>query len=150
MHHISKSEHETAEIAQSVLSTLANPQQPLATVLALHGDLGSGKTTFTKALAKHLGITETIVSPTFVIAKFYDIPENTKSAFPWGKLIHIDAYRLESGEDLRKLDFEREFQNPETIIVIEWPEQVKDLIPAHAERLYFRFVDEHTREIITP
>ncbi len=142
MKHLSHSEADTYTIAGHVLDGLV-PESTTATILTLQGDLGAGKTAFTKALAKHLGITDTLVSPTFVLAKYYDIPGHSH----WKRLIHIDAYRLDSGEDLRKLNFEREFSEPTNLMVVEWPEQVADIIPEHAHTLSFTYVDEKTREI---
>lgn len=87
-----------------------------ATVVYLQGDLGSGKTTFTKNLCKHLGLNIDITSPTFTILKSYDFPvENFK------KLIHIDAYRLGSYKDLQKIKIEEYLNNKENLIFIEWP-----------------------------
>lgn len=92
-----------------------------ATVVYLQGDLGSGKTTFTKNLTKHLGLNLDITSPTFVILKSYDFPiENFK------KLIHIDAYRLDSYKDLQKIKIDDYLNNKENLIFIEWPSVISD------------------------
>jgi tRNA threonylcarbamoyl adenosine modification protein YjeE len=120
----SQSIEDTAVIAQEILRYLVDtPAKNMATVLALSGDLGAGKTAFTKLLAQHLGISETVVSPTFVIAKFYDIAEET---FVWKRLVHIDAYRLETWNELQTLKLDEVFGNPENLVAIEWPEQVAD------------------------
>ena len=87
-----------------------------ATVVYLQGDLGSGKTTFTKNLCKQLDLNIDITSPTFTILKSYEFPiENFK------KLIHIDAYRLESYKDLQKIRIEEYLEDKENLIFIEWP-----------------------------
>jgi tRNA threonylcarbamoyladenosine biosynthesis protein TsaE len=97
------------------------PNKDNATVVYLQGDLGSGKTTFTKNLCKYLGLNINITSPTFVILKSYEFPiENYK------KLIHIDAYRLESYKDLQKIKIEDYLNNKENIIFIEWPSVISD------------------------
>ena len=136
----SQSLTDTSTIAQEILSyATTSPRQEGATVLALTGDLGAGKTAFTKLFAEHLGITETLVSPTFVIAKFYEIK---KEAFPWKRLVHIDAYRLESWEELRTLKFDEVFQDPQNIIVIEWPEQVSDVDQTSWQHITFELGSE--------
>lgn len=97
-----------------------NKNEEKATIVYLQGDLGSGKTTFTKNLCKHLGLNIEITSPTFVILKSYDFPvENFK------KLIHIDAYRLESYKDLQKIKIEDYLKDKENLILIEWPSVIE-------------------------
>lgn len=119
----------------------------LAHVLKLEGNLGSGKTTFTKYLAKQLGIIEEeITSPTFVILKRYKTKnKNFKT------LIHIDTYRLDSGDDLLKLGFEEILKEENTLIVVEWPERVSDILEKIPKEniSHFKFivVDEDTRDI---
>src|SRR3989338_5345916 len=83
-----------------------------AIVLGLYGDLGAGKTTFAQAVAKALGVTETVNSPTFLIFKKYelsrtDLPPFSKgeTEMGWKRLIHVDAYRLKSSDELRRLRF---------------------------------------------
>lgn len=138
----SKSEQQTSDIAQHILDQLQVNTKG-ATILALRGDLGSGKTTFTKKLASHLGVSETIVSPTFVIAKFYALPEDS----PWKQMIHMDAYRLESDEELRKLGFHDEFSNPDNLMVVEWPGNIAGELLDGAQYIQFTFLDEGVREI---
>src|SRR5262245_33057396 len=73
-----------------------------ATLVTLTGELGAGKTAFTKAVAKTLGVEEHVTSPTFVLEKIYQLPEGKGFA----RLIHIDAYRLKEGKDLKALGFD--------------------------------------------
>ncbi|MCI5108581.1 MAG: tRNA (adenosine(37)-N6)-threonylcarbamoyltransferase complex ATPase subunit type 1 TsaE [Candidatus Pacebacteria bacterium] len=108
-----------------------------AVVIGLFGNLGAGKTTFTKGVAKELGITEEVTSPTFVIQKTYDIPIGD-----FERLVHIDAYRLESGEDLKKIGFLETLKDPENLIFIEWPENVMDILPKEIQELHFQFDGE--------
>jgi tRNA threonylcarbamoyladenosine biosynthesis protein TsaE len=108
-----------------------------ARVLALYGDLGAGKTAFTKILAKELGIIEEVTSPTFVVMKRYDIEKG-----PWRSLIHIDAYRLESEEELRVLGFQEWLLDPNALIVIEWADKVESSLPADTLRLRFVLEEE--------
>lgn len=113
-----------------------------ATIVGLCGDLGSGKTAFVQAIAQILSVSEYITSPTFVIQKKYKIPKNT-----FENLIHIDAYRLDSGEELLNLGWREIANNPKNIIFIEWLERVAEILPPNATKLYFKFIDEQTREI---
>lgn len=99
----------------------SNKNKDRATVVFLHGDLGSGKTTFTKNLCKYLNLNIEIHSPTFVILKRYDFDfANFKN------LIHIDAYRLKSYSELKKIKFEDYLQDKNNLILIEWPSLISD------------------------
>jgi tRNA threonylcarbamoyladenosine biosynthesis protein TsaE len=140
MEYISKSLDDTRHIAEEVLKMLV-PQEE-ATVLALQGDLGAGKTAFTKEIAKLLGITEQVTSPTFVIEKIYALKNQS-----YIHLIHIDAYRLESGKELETLGFATLIRDPRNLVIIEWPENVSQVLPAHTRRIKFTFIDEATRKI---
>jgi tRNA threonylcarbamoyladenosine biosynthesis protein TsaE len=141
MKHISKSVVETAAIAQSVLTSLRQKKQ--ATVLALYGDLGSGKTTFTQELGKLLGIEGSMQSPTFVIMKKYQLSDKNYKQF-----YHIDAYRLGKPEELSRLGWEEIVSSPENLIAIEWAERAEDLLPKDCVRIHFKFIDETAREIV--
>lgn len=128
--------------AERFLATIS-PQTGGATLITLSGELGAGKTAFTKAIAKTLGIEETVTSPTFVLEKIYLI-RNLEDSHSNGegllgsetpkfkRLIHIDAYRLEQGSDLAPLGFDELMQDAENLILLEWPEKVSDalLVPA--------------------
>lgn len=151
---ISKSVEETAaealRIAQSICKK-ATHKPSTATVLALSGDLGSGKTTFTKALAAVFGIrSDDVTSPTFVIMKSYDISASDL-AIQGGfkKMIHIDAYRLESPVQVAQLGWKELVSDPFNLIVIEWPEKMGMEVFANAQRIDFTFIDKATREINT-
>lgn len=137
---VSKSLNQTEKLAQDFVAKLL--PSTTATIVALYGDLGAGKTTFTQAVAKALGVTETVTSPTFVIEKIY------KLSHPhYTHLIHIDAYRLESGKELETLGWREIASDSKNLIFIEWPEKVADILPGNMHKIYFKFVDENTREI---
>jgi len=138
MIHISKSLEETTEIAKVFLSSLTSKDE--AITVAFYGDLVVGKTTFIQARAKEMGIKESVTSPSFVIQKSYQ----TSGLFD--TLIHIDAYRLESGEELLKLRFEEILNLPKTLICIEWPENVKSVLPKDVIKMECKFIDETTHE----
>ena len=89
-------------------------------VIALTGDLGAGKTTFTQGFAEGLGIKDKIISPTFVLIRQYKIPDTDKTLF------HIDLYRIEKFDEL---GLEEIIEDPNNIILIEWAEKASDLLP---------------------
>ncbi len=122
-------------------STLA-PMVQEATVIALSGDLGAGKTTFVQQAAFALQATERVSSPTFVIMKFYPLPYGK-----FRKIIHIDAYRLKSAEELKKLGWEELLQDPFTLIFIEWPENVRAALPKSTRWIKFNLKSGEIREI---
>ncbi len=138
---LSKSLKET-EVAAKVFMKKLLPRKDSATIVALSGDLGSGKTTFVQAVAKILGVTENITSPTFVLIKSY-----TLNASHFTLLYHIDAYRLKNGEEIKKLGWQEMLADPKNIIFIEWPENVTGAIPKNAKKIGFEFIDDTTRRI---
>jgi len=138
---LSKSVAETNKLAEDFVNKLL-PRVGSATVVGMFGDLGSGKTTFIQAVGKSLGVEEVMTSPTFVIEKIY-LLKNKK----FNKLIHIDAYRLDSGKELANLGWEEIIKDPQNLILIEWPERVADILPKNLTKLYFRFLSEFERGI---
>lgn len=136
-----RSAQEMQQYAADFIKELS-PQEGRATVIGLSGDLGSGKTTFMQGLAHALGVAEDVTSPTFVIQKIYPLTNQ-----PFTHLIHIDAYRLESAEELEPLRFDELVSDAGNVVCIEWPEHVAPALPAHTRTLNFTWVDENTREI---
>lgn len=106
---------ETRAIAAAFAATL-----PADTTLALHGDLGVGKTTFVQGLARGLGITDPVTSPTFNIFTLHRGPTN---------LLHLDAYRLESAQEVEDLLLS-DFMISPWCLAVEWPEKIADWLPA--------------------
>lgn len=127
---ITKSEQMTQEI-----STRLGKQLQAGDVLTLEGDLGAGKTTFTKGLALGLDITRNVTSPTFTIMKEY------VGRLP---LFHIDAYRLEHSEEDIGLE---EYFYGEGVSVIEWATFIAEDIPADHLAITIEFIDETTRKL---
>jgi tRNA threonylcarbamoyladenosine biosynthesis protein TsaE len=118
MERLLKNEAETKALG-SALAAKARP----GTVIALIGDLGTGKTTLTKAIAEGLGVAESVTSPTFALIKEY-----AGGRLP---LYHFDAYRLDGPEDLYALGFEEYFYG-NGVTVIEWANRVEELLPPDA------------------
>jgi len=129
---------------QEVLSEVMkmSPQNH-ATVLALNGDLGAGKTTFTQYLAEELEVNETVTSPTFVIMKKYQLSGDGRFKY----LVHIDAYRLETPEELKVLNFEAEVQEAGNLIVVEWADKVTNLLP-NKQRLDLDFAINQDQRVL--
>ena len=139
---ISKSISDTGEIAKDFIEKISVGIYDTALVVGLYGDLGSGKTTFTQAVAKIFDIKEDITSPTFVIEKIYETKHDN-----FKKLIHIDAYRLDSSKELLALNWEKILADSRNIIFIEWPERVQDVLPKNHAKIFFKFLSEFEREI---
>ncbi len=127
-----QTQHIATKLAKEILR---KPIAEQAVVVALQGDLGSGKTTFVQGLAKGLGIKENITSPTFTIIKRYD------------NFYHIDCYRLDKSEEILELGLKEIISNPKNIIAIEWPERIKKFLPKNTIYYKFKFADKSKREI---
>jgi tRNA threonylcarbamoyladenosine biosynthesis protein TsaE len=124
---ITKNEKETFALAKKMAESFKGGE-----VVALTGDLGAGKTVFTKGLATGLGVERTVNSPTFVVMKNYRIKKQEAII---KELVHIDAYRLSSGEDLAQIGVLDYFKRNDCVTVIEWPEKVEDILPEDIMRV---------------
>lgn len=100
-------------------------------ILCCYGELGSGKTTFVQGLARGLGIPDRLISPTFVIVRRYKIPSVL------GYLYHIDAYRLTGEEKDDSFGFQDILREPNSVVVVEWPERLREGLPQKRQDLYF-------------
>lgn len=116
-------EAETAQVAQELL-TFLQVRSPKVRVVALEGDLGAGKTTLTKEIARLLGVPVEVTSPTFVVARWYETNDEL-----WHRLVHIDAYRLESTAELTQINWQTIVRDPNTLVIVEWPERIRDALP---------------------
>ena len=141
--YVSKSHEDTKDIAAEFLLTL-KPNGGQASVVGLSGDLGAGKTKFTQLASEVLNIPEHVTSPTFVILKLYDIPSED---IDFNKLIHIDAYRLNSGQELLSLGWEEALSDPTNLIFIEWFRNVKDILPEDMTTVLLDPINRYTRNI---
>ncbi|MBR5438643.1 MAG: tRNA (adenosine(37)-N6)-threonylcarbamoyltransferase complex ATPase subunit type 1 TsaE [Clostridia bacterium] len=131
MEYISNSVYETQEIAKNYAKTLNKGD-----VVILDGEMGAGKTAFTKGLALGLGITSEITSPTYAYLNEYD-----------GKLYHYDCYRLTSGEDAEALGLTDYFYL-DGICVIEWAQNIESALPKKVKTVTIEKLSENTRKII--
>lgn len=127
----SKNEMDTIELAQNIES-----EKFPNMIICLDGELGSGKTVFTKGIANALGIDESVTSPTYTIIKEYD------GELP---LYHMDVYRLDGNADGVGIE---EYFTKGGVVVIEWADTIKDILPEERLDIYFKVVDENKRVLI--
>ena len=139
---------ELDDFAQQLVLFLSPPRtEDQATIVTLRGNLGAGKTTLTQHIGECLDINEEMSSPTFVIAKYYELKSRKqKLETPWQRLIHIDAYRLE-GEPLEPLGFDELFADPTNLIIVEWPEYIESILPATHTPITITRQEDETRTI---
>lgn len=145
MQFLIKNPRELEQVAMEIVrraEAATNQQSQRAFICTLSGDLGAGKTTLTQAIARVLGVADNLQSPTFVIRKRYETSNPVIT-----QLIHIDAYRLHSGVELERLKFREDMASPNTLICLEWPEQIADLGLAADCVVQLEHIDEETRAI---
>lgn len=127
---ISKSREETLSFAESYAKTLRGGD-----VVLLDGEMGAGKTVFTKGLAKGLGIEEEVTSPTYAYMNDYD-----------GRLFHYDCYRIESVEQAERLGL-ADYFDMGGICIVEWAQNIAPLLPKKVKRVTIKKLSENEREI---
>lgn len=127
------------KIAQIVIKKKLSKK---AVVLSLEGNLGYGKTTFIKGLAKGLGIKEKIVSPTFIIMNRFKIYQGAFDNF-----YHFDFYRIEKEKEVLSLGFKKIISDPKNIVAIEWADKVKKVLPKEKIRIIFNYLKRNKRVI---
>ncbi len=132
-----KSPKETQKVGEKLAKKLSGGE-----VIALFGNLGSGKTVFVQGLAKGLGIKRKITSPTFVFMRSYPFSLHRKALM----FYHLDLYRGESDKDFEALGLEEIFA-PDAIVVLEWAEKIKKELPKKRIEIKLEKVDDRTRRI---
>lgn len=137
MEKIVRSTKETRKLAREIAKNLKPGQ-----ILALYGELGTGKTTFTRFLAKELGFEARVQSPTFVLARVYERQEGQLR-----KINHLDLYRLQNSEEVEELALQEYFYRPYSVTVIEWPEKAEKFLPEDTIKIYFEDLGENKRKI---
>ena len=141
---LSPSPGATARIAARIAKHLVP-----GSVLALRGPLGSGKTTFVQGFLRALGIKGRITSPTFLIFKPYKIKvRGLKFEFQGSTVYHVDCYRLHKPSNITKLGFKKILKNPENIILIEWAEKIKKILPKNTIWIKFFHGKKENERII--
>jgi tRNA threonylcarbamoyladenosine biosynthesis protein TsaE len=149
---ITKNSKETQKLGKMLAEELKS-----GSIIALQGALGSGKTTFTQGFLAGLKVKGPYTSPTFVVLKHYKI-KNQKSKiknssknskvlkFKIINIYHADAYRVNS-KDILSLGWEEIISNPENIVIIEWADRIRKIIPAQAIWIKFEWVSEKERKV---
>lgn len=140
---LSKSKFQTQRLATRLARDILGKNfggRRKALAIALSGELGAGKTTFIQGFVKALGIKRHITSPTFLIMRRYSLPSQQPKAES-GKFLnayHIDLYRVHKPREILDLGFKEIINNPRNIVLIEWPEKIRNILPRSAAWIYFR------------
>jgi len=137
--YISKSDKDTKLLGKKIAEGIKE-----GTVVALTGNLGSGKTTFVQGMAKGLGIKQRIISPTFIIMRKYEIKKGQLRSF-----YHVDLYRLEGNikSELLNLGIADIMKSGSFLVVIEWAEKAKDFLPEKTIWIDFETIKDNERKI---
>ena len=128
---------ETETVGREIAKSLSSGD-----IVCLYGELGAGKTVFVKGLMKGLGIEERVTSPTFTLIREYNANHNSIK-----KVYHIDLYRLENIEQVKNIGILELFNENNAVVIIEWAEKMKDLLPRMRIDVKFIFEDMHKRKI---
>ncbi len=134
---LTSSDRETKELAKKTIDSLTS-----GTVIALTGPMAAGKTTFTQGVGEVLGISR-VVSPTYLIMREYSI-EGHKFL---KRLFHLDLYRISSVEEIRSFDLDEIWNQPENLVLIEWPEIEKSVLPKKRIDITIKSTGSDQREI---
>jgi tRNA threonylcarbamoyladenosine biosynthesis protein TsaE len=151
-----KSAAQTKKIAKLFAEELLETKSGKgAFVILFKGDLGAGKTTFIQGLVRALGIRRKITSPTFTLLRSYSIPSTglsfprrRESSPPFSKIHHFDCYRMSGEQEIKELGFKEMIKDPKNIILIEWPERIKKVIPKEKIIISLDYGDKLTERII--
>jgi len=136
---ISSNSLETKEIGRILGKEILAFKNKEAVVINLKGNLGAGKTTFVQGVALGLGIRRKILSPTFIIFNKYKI---RKKSF-----YHIDCYRIDKTKEMEDLGFKEIVKDPNNILMIEWGERIKKILPKCTIEIKFKILKDNKREI---
>ncbi len=135
MEYISNNLTDTAEFAKNIASKLTNGD-----IIALYGDLGAGKTTFTKAICQTLGYLGEVTSPTFTLVNEY--PARLT-------IHHFDMYRLDDPEEAIESGLDEILRSGEGVCIVEWPENLGTLLPSNCKKIIIEKLGETSRKFTT-
>ena len=150
----SNSSLQTQKLAKKFLEKLKGKN-----LICLYGQLGSGKTTFVQGLAKALGVKKRVVSPTFILLREYEVTSHQSPVARkensweletggWQRLTHLDCYRIESEQDLKSFDLKELWEDKKNLVVIEWAEKLKKILPKERIDIKFEYVGRNKRRIL--
>lgn len=137
-------ESDLQRVVEVIVNEFLPEKRQNAVVFGLYGNLGAGKTTFTKYLAQALGSQDMVISPTFILERKYAL----SNSIDLSALVHIDAYRFEEETESNVLQLSRRLSDPNTLFVIEWPEKMGASMPPHI-KILFEHTGGDTRKITT-
>lgn len=140
---ILKSFLQTKNFAKKLIKKILNKNKKTPIIIALIGEIGTGKTVFTKGVLEFFGI-KNIQSPTFLIIKNY-IPKKPKKNIK--KIYHIDCYRIKKLKELEILDIKKILKEKNSLVLIEWAEKIKKFLPKNTIYVYFYHKDKTIRRI---
>lgn len=135
--YLTASPHQTQKLGRGLAEfLLKNRPKNKAVVVGLEGDLGGGKTTFLQGLAKGLGIKGRVLSPTFIIIRRIE------------NFYHIDCYRIQKPKEILSLGFRKLTNGPKNVVVVEWADRIRRVMPKNTIWVKFEFLDENKRKIV--
>lgn len=134
---LTKSEKETLALGEKFGKKLKGGE-----VIALQGNLGAGKTILTKGIAKGLGIKNIVNSPTFILMNIYDVKKNDIK-----QLVHVDCYRIKKPDEIVNIGLEEYYYDKDCVVIIEWPEKIKDILPKNLIKISIKIKDGDQREV---
>lgn len=117
--------------------------------VCLYGDLGAGKTTLVQGIARGLGVKGRVISPTFVLVRRHKLPRAKSPEFSKGYLYHIDLYRLDNIREAQAIGIEEIADDKDSIVVIEWAEKIKEILPKRRWEVRLAVVSRGKRKIDT-
>ena len=132
---IANNEEETLNLAYEIAKKVEN-----GGIICLFGNLGTGKTTFTKGIARHFGLEHmSIKSPTYTYIRKHETKERN--------IYHIDLYRLNHIDELLLQEIQELIENPQNIIIIEWADRMEEYLPDKRINIYLEYIDDKRRNI---
>jgi tRNA threonylcarbamoyladenosine biosynthesis protein TsaE len=135
---ISNSEKETYDAGKNFAKTIKHGM-----VIGLNGELGAGKTIFSKGIAAGLGVKETINSPTYVLMKIYPVKKHKIIK----QFCHIDAYRINNARDITNIGIEEYLNDKNILTIIEWADNIKNILPANIINIQITDIGDGKRKI---
>jgi tRNA threonylcarbamoyladenosine biosynthesis protein TsaE len=143
-----KSAEETQKVGEKFADSFLKERKN-SLIVALVGDLGSGKTTFIQGFARGLSIKQRIISPTYILMRKYDIPSTTKKKNKIREFYHVDLYRLEGdvGGEVKQLGLTDIWGKRGNVVMIEWAEKIGNKIPKSSYTINFEYESENSRKI---